>query len=297
MSDKKQKEGISRRKFLKTSTVVTVGSAVAFGVVSVPLLRSNQNLLRPPGALDEDSFLAACIKCGQCLQVCPPQVIILAGIGHGFGIGTPYITPREGGCILCAGLPCVLACPTGALDHHISEGKEAEMGLAVISQPDTCLSILGINDLIFRLEKLKDQGNINIRTEELLKIAQILMGRLNPDEIKSLRKQFDLAGNDDQLPVELSGKLNRQEDLDRFTSSVKTTAQARTGCRICLDVCPIKQEQTIRFVTQKSKRDDRDEIWPVVQQTCVGCGLCEEECPTPKASITIIPRKKWEASA
>ena len=151
----KSNRPISRRTFLKTSTLVVAGSAIAYGAVSVPLLRKDRLLLRPPGALDEDIFLASCIKCGQCLQVCPPQVIKLAGISQGFGIGTPYIIPREGACILCSGLPCVLACPTGALAHELSLGKDAEMGLAVISNPDTCLSIRGVNDLVYRLENLQ----------------------------------------------------------------------------------------------------------------------------------------------
>ncbi|MBW1695375.1 MAG: 4Fe-4S dicluster domain-containing protein [Deltaproteobacteria bacterium] len=122
MTEKQYKKSISRRTFLKTSTLIVTGSAIAYGAVSVPLLRSDRLLLRPPGALDEDVFLASCIKCGQCLQVCPPQVVKLAGISQGFGIGTPYIVPRQGGCILCSGLPCVLACLTGALDHNLSLG-------------------------------------------------------------------------------------------------------------------------------------------------------------------------------
>ncbi len=47
--------------------------------------------LRPPGAVSEDEFLALCIKCGQCLQVCPYHSIKLADFAKGHGIGTPYI--------------------------------------------------------------------------------------------------------------------------------------------------------------------------------------------------------------
>ncbi|MEC8238249.1 MAG: 4Fe-4S binding protein [SAR324 cluster bacterium] len=32
----------------------------------------------------------------------------------------------------------------------------------------------------------------------------------------------------------------------------------------------------------------------MVNQTCVGCGVCEERCPTEDASIEVIPRKKWK---
>ena len=83
----------------------------------IDLLRSRLNhldekdrlLLRPPGALDEDVFLASCIKCGQCLQVCPPQVIKLAGISQGFGIGTLILFPGR------AAVFCAAACPVSWL--------------------------------------------------------------------------------------------------------------------------------------------------------------------------------------
>jgi len=64
VTEKQSKKAISRRKFLKTSTLVVTGGAIAYGAVSVPLLRRNRRLLRPPGALDEDVFLASCLKCG-----------------------------------------------------------------------------------------------------------------------------------------------------------------------------------------------------------------------------------------
>jgi ferredoxin-type protein NapG len=297
MTEEKQEKGISRRKFLKTSTVVAVGGAVVYGVASVPLLRSDRVLLRPPGALDEDSFLAACIKCGQCLQVCPPQVIELAGIRQGFGIGTPFIVPREGGCILCAGLPCVLACPTGALDHHISEGKEAEMGLAVISQPDTCLSILGVNDLAFRLDNLNKSENREKAPEELRQVIEKLLKRMTPEEKQNLKTRYNLTMDDAGIPVSLAAKVQEADALQLFTTYVRKTIQAETGCRICLEECPIKQEQTIRFISRKNDNSGKYEVWPLVQETCVGCGLCEEKCPTAKASITIVPRKKWKAHA
>ena len=54
-------------------------SALA-GVAAVPLLRANPafkpafvnaDLIRPPRALPEAEFLERCVKCGECMKVCP----------------------------------------------------------------------------------------------------------------------------------------------------------------------------------------------------------------------------------
>jgi ferredoxin-type protein NapG len=296
VTEKQTNKPISRRKFLKASTLVVVGSAIAYGAVSVPLLRRDRLLLRPPGALGEDIFLASCIKCGQCLQVCPPQVIKLAGISQGFGIGTPSIIPREGGCILCSGLPCVLACPTGALAHELSLGKDAEMGLAVISHPDTCLSVRGVNDLVYRLENLHQKRTSSADQTELKDILTSLIKRLTEDEKKAWQNRFSVPEispeiSDDTLLIIL--KQLENSDLKWVINFAGSASQAQKACQICLDKCPIKDEKTIVFVSRTHADTGQEYLWPAVRKTCVGCGVCEEKCPTPVASITITPRLKW----
>ncbi len=283
---------ISRRRFLKASTFVATGAALTYGAVSVPLLRKkNKVLLRPPGALDEDLFLASCIKCGQCLQVCPPQVIHLADIDQGFGIGTPYIIPRRGGCILCSGLPCVLACPTGALNHHLSLGKDAEMGIAVVSSPSTCLAMLGKNDLLFRLEQLQQHPEKGDIVTELRDIVARLAGRISPAEKTKLQERFSMPEISESTLPQLIAKV-KLSDLDWLIAFVTGSSLAQSGCRVCLDECPIRDEKTIVF-EPKSETQEKGAFFPVVQTSCVGCGVCEEKCPTPVASITISPQKKW----
>jgi len=292
VTEKQSKTAISRRKFLKASTLVVTGTAVAYGAVSVPLLRKDRLLLRPPGALEEDILLASCIKCGQCLQVCPPQVIKLAGIGQGFGIGTPYIIPREGGCILCSGLPCVLACPTGALSHDLSLGKDAEMGLAVITNPDTCLSILGVNDLVYRLENLQKKRTTSPDQTELKDILTSLIKRLTEDEKKVWQYKFSLPEISDKTLLAILKQLNNS-DLKWLINFVGSSSQAQNICRICLEECPLKDEKTIVFVKRTNPDTGQKYVWPSVRKTCVGCGVCEEKCPTPVASIKVVPRLKW----
>jgi len=80
-----------RREFIKYSTLGVLGLVLAGGVGLSPYLLADEMRLRPPGAVDEKEFLGLCIKCGQCLQVCPYHSIELADWGKGHGIGTPYI--------------------------------------------------------------------------------------------------------------------------------------------------------------------------------------------------------------
>lgn len=130
-----------RREFIQYSTLGLLGLVLGAGVISSPYLKAQEFRLRPPGAVKEDDFLALCIKCGQCLQVCPYHSIKLADMAKGHGIGTPYIDALERGCYLCKALPCVLACPSGALDHHTEKTVDVEMGIAVLKFSNKCIGI------------------------------------------------------------------------------------------------------------------------------------------------------------
>lgn len=74
-----------------------------------------QRYFRPPGALPEMAFLAACTRCGACEPVCPPHAIHALPASAGLAAGTPSIDPKSQPCTVCLDMPCVQACPTGAL--------------------------------------------------------------------------------------------------------------------------------------------------------------------------------------
>lgn len=101
--------------------------------------------LRPPGAIDEDEFPGACIRCGQCVQACPVDCLNLAPGSAGLLAGMPFLTPRDAPCELCPGLDepaCIAACPADALGP-IDDWKDIAMGTAVIN-PDQCLVWQGV---------------------------------------------------------------------------------------------------------------------------------------------------------
>lgn len=100
--------------------------------------------IRPPGALAEDDFLGACIRCGLCVRDCPYHILQLAKPEAAVATGTPYFTARNLPCEMCEDIPCVKACPTGALDHDLTDITKAKMGLAVLIDQETCLNFLGM---------------------------------------------------------------------------------------------------------------------------------------------------------
>jgi ferredoxin-type protein NapG/ferredoxin-type protein NapH len=100
--------------------------------------RPSARLLRPPGALDEPEFLATCLRCGKCAQVCPQKAIKIGQGDKGISIGTPYIVPRQAACDMC--LDCIPACTSGAL-RPVDKPK-IRMGLAEVNR-ETCLAWQG----------------------------------------------------------------------------------------------------------------------------------------------------------
>ncbi len=100
-----------------------------------------RGLLRPPGALAERDFLAACTRCDECVKVCPHFAIRKAGPELGEAVvGTPVIVPLESPCLMCDGLPCITVCEPGAL-RPPTDGF-APIGIAVV-EADRCLLAQG----------------------------------------------------------------------------------------------------------------------------------------------------------
>jgi ferredoxin-type protein NapG len=155
-----------RRDFLMR-TAQGAAMAACGGLLWVHLLRreavASVLALRPPGALAEADFAAACIKCGQCVHACPYDTLRLARAQDGAPIGTPFFTPRRVPCYMCTDFPCVPACPTGALDPEFGDIADARMGLAVIDE-ESCLSWQGLRcEVCYRVCPVKD-GAITIQT-------------------------------------------------------------------------------------------------------------------------------------
>ena len=232
-----------RREFIKYSTLGILGFVLAGGVGLSPYLHAQETRLRPPGAVDEHEFLGLCIKCGQCLQVCPYHAIELADWAKGAGEGTPYIDATVRGCWACEAVPCVLACPTGALEHTCEKAEDIHMGIAVLEFPQSCIAM----------------------TNTPL-----------PKDFSNKMKNFTAGVNNvTEYELEILEKLKGFEGKQ---------------CTLCADMCPIPNPMSAIAMVPDKNGGRRPEIY----DGCIGCGACEEVCPTSKPSIVIKPRVTYE---
>jgi len=132
---------MQRRTFIQVLGITTLSPHLAQAAQFQPSLR----FLRPPGALDEPDFVARCIHCGQCSEICPNRCLNYFGLENGFAsMDTPYLIPREKACILC--MKCGEVCPTGAIQAIEREFEaivtQVQMGKAWVDT-SLCLSYQG----------------------------------------------------------------------------------------------------------------------------------------------------------
>jgi ferredoxin-type protein NapG len=150
----------SRRRFFGDVARTAGGAAVCglgLGLYARKSVSLPAEALRPPGAIDEQKFLGACVRCGLCVRDCPYDTLQLARLEHPLPAGTPYFTARDIPCEMCEDIPCVEACPTGALDPGMTDIDEARMGVAVLVDQENCLNFLGLRcDVCYRVCPLID---------------------------------------------------------------------------------------------------------------------------------------------
>ena len=246
-----------RREFIKQITGLGVlAIAAGAGIYAAPQLIADDLLLRPPGAVDEENYRNLCIKCGQCLQVCPYDSILLEDIDGGATMGMAYIDPTKRGCYLCDAFPCVLACPTGALDHEHDNIKYVHMGMAVIVNERACLAQIGQVVPDCAIDKIYDNTKI-LSDQEHAEHKVFMRGDENEKE-------------------ELQKKV--LEDLEKFRGK---------ECTICADMCPYHPDPAAA-IGMISKNGG---LVPEIRDACNGCGACVELCPT--QVLKIEPRATY----
>ena len=154
---------LSRRRFLTTAGAAAVTVTGVSGMALIAAFGTREEAaacMRPPGALPEEEFLSACIRCGRCADACPNRCIVAftsdTAREHSLvpgrrQLGTPVLFARRQACMLCNGAPgndllCTAACPSGALQYTrrdtASIQAQVAMGVAVVDE-NLCYSYNG----------------------------------------------------------------------------------------------------------------------------------------------------------
>jgi ferredoxin len=268
---------ISRRGFVLS---------LAGGIFAVPAIRLSNKLgsnwrhrvIRPPGALLEEQFLKRCIKCSQCMRICPTNVIQPGGIDGGLeNLWTPVLNNRIGssGCQLnCTA--CGQICPTSAI------------------RPITISEKLGLDDFAeFGPIKL---GTAFVDRSRCLPWAMdkpcIVCEENCPLSPKAIytREYFETIRN---------GVLTLREATSNTIETVENNlapGKFATGDYYCavegderrkiiantkdsIGISPDKQFKRIPATRSKIELQVRLQKPYIDIEKCIGCGICEHECP------------------
>ena len=274
---------LSRRQFL--------ASAVS-GAAAIPMLRISGRLagnwdpalVRPPGALPEKEFLSRCIKCGQCMRICPTNVIHPAGMQGGLeGLWTPVLNFRIGtsgcqfNCIACGNL-----CPTAAIrpisiDERLGRNRYAEQGPIKIGTAfvdrGRCLPWAMDRPCIVCQENCPVSPKA-IRTREVFNTIET-GSKLIVAKADTLYIEFQGTGpgmnqlaTGDYYAVVLSSSGHRPRRI---------VSNWERGLRIA-DGLPFESPPLPGSRIEIQIRLQQPFVDP---KHCIGCGVCEHECPVP----------------
>ncbi len=195
--------GITRKDLL-----VVAGSSVMIAASRVSLFAASHEsfIIRPPGALPESPFLDACIRCGQCMNVCPTNALHPCMVEAGFyGMFTPRLISRIGYCdFTCT--RCGHVCPTGAIQElSLKEKQKFVIGTAYIIR-DICIPWSEARNCIV--------------CEEVCPVAR-----------KAITLEKTIAKNKDGLNVEVLLPIVHEDRC--------------IGCGICENKCPVNGQAAI----------------------------------------------------
>ena len=263
--------------------------AAVSGLFAIPLVRLagtlgtnwNPRIIRPPGALPEEEFLKRCLKCGQCMRVCPTNIIVPGGLDGGIeNLWTPVLNFRSGtsGCQLNC-IACSRVCPTAAIRpitlseklgvEEYAEKGPIRLGTAFVDRYRCLPWSMGIPCIVC-------QENCPV-TPKAIHVKEFFDTiREGVYKIKNAGDAFlDLAG-----PLMEPGKYASGDFFGSHVNGMKGKSYRilkNTESAITLEI--LKSEKP------DFRTGDRIEIHarlqaPVVDVgRCIGCGTCEHECP------------------
>lgn len=140
VSFRREKTLIEETDTRRRNLLYSLGAGLILGVVTryVPVIGKRiQSTVRPPGSTEETLY-EKCIRCGECVRICPSGGIQpVPGPNDGM-LWTPFLDTRLGYCEYGCN-SCGVICPTGAIENLPLEEKQAKIiGIAYIDR-DRCI--------------------------------------------------------------------------------------------------------------------------------------------------------------
>ncbi|MDB9822874.1 4Fe-4S binding protein [Deltaproteobacteria bacterium] len=267
------------RRGLIVSSISGLLAVQLFPLGTTTAATKNYNPVRPPGSLPEVDFLNRCIKCGQCLRVCPTNVIVPSGLFNGIEIlWTPVLNFTNGtsGCQLnCTA--CGYVCPTSAIRpirlseklgiDEFSQKGSIRIGTASVDR-SRCLP------WAMNTPCIVCQENCPV-TPKAIYVAE------RYETVRSAVKNISMIkGNE----VKVSGpamKTGQYATGDYYlTGNISGTESRYLISENSQDTIGLNSSNNITF-----QEGDTVEIKVLLHQPlvdikkCIGCGTCEHECP------------------
>ncbi len=271
---------VTRRGFL---------TAAVAGVAAVPVLRLagglhdnwNSNVIRPPGALTEEAFLDRCIKCGQCMRVCPTNVIQPTLFGAGLeGVWTPVLNFRVGtsGCQLNC-IACGNVCPTAAIrpitlneKHGVGEFASVgpiRMGTAFVDRGRCLPWAMDMPCIVCQENCPVSPKAIYVREEfQVIRDGERLVKSASETSVQVAGAPLSagrLATGDYFLRVENQPAGERRRIAGNTADTLNVAAAS------AWPEPPAEKDRVMIEVRLQKPMVDPDK--------CIGCGVCQHECP------------------
>ena len=127
--------GITRAQFIAMTAVPIAAGLVSRRIWAAGIIPLPMDPIRPPGAGPERNLSTLCVRCGNCMKVCPTNVIQPRMSGAGLAdLWTPFMEYSVGYCEYNCN-KCGEVCPTGALKElPIGVKRRTVLGLAQVDK-------------------------------------------------------------------------------------------------------------------------------------------------------------------
>ncbi|MEJ2430935.1 MAG: 4Fe-4S binding protein [Deltaproteobacteria bacterium] len=271
---------LSRRGFL---------ASFVLGGVAVPMVRLGglvgpnwqPSVIRPPGSLAEPDFLSRCLKCGQCMRICPTNIIHPAGLESGLeGLWSPVLNFRIGtsgcqfNCVACSHI-----CPTAAirpisLEEKHGKGQFAQagpirLGTAFVDR-GRCLPWAMDRPCIVCQENCPVSPKAIFTREYFSTVRGGKFRLLNIDgqRLELMDESLEpgeLASGDYYVMTMGNSREHRWRIL----------ANTKNSLTLAGSISPNDAADLGSYLTVQVRL-----LQPYVDpKLCIGCGICEHECP------------------